>query len=48
MGIQALIGPIPAVFLLVGILFASRYPLNRKRFDQVRAELAERQSGKAG
>ena len=47
LGIQALIGPIPAVFLLVGIIFASRYPLNRKLFDQVRADLAERRSGKA-
>ncbi len=46
-GIQALIGPVPAVFLLVGILFASRYPLSRKRFDQIRAELAQRRSGKA-
>jgi GPH family glycoside/pentoside/hexuronide:cation symporter len=42
LGIQALIGPIPAVFLLVGIFFASRYPLDRKRFAQVRSELAER------
>ena len=46
-GIQALIGPIPAVFLLVGIFFASRYPLNRKIFDQVRAELAQRRSDEA-
>jgi GPH family glycoside/pentoside/hexuronide:cation symporter len=48
MGIQALIGPIPSVFLLVGIFFAAGYPLSRKRFDQVRAELAQRrvQSGK--
>jgi GPH family glycoside/pentoside/hexuronide:cation symporter len=42
LGIQALIGPIPAVILLVGIFIASRYPLDRKRFAQVRAELAER------
>jgi len=47
MGIQALIGPIPAVFLLVGILFASKYPLSRKRFDQLREELAARTSGTA-
>lgn len=45
LGIQALIGPIPAVFLLVGIIFASRYPLNRKVFEQVRAELAKRRAG---
>ncbi len=42
LGIQALIGPIPAVILLVGIFIASRYPLDRKRFAQVRAELAGR------
>ena len=48
LGIQALIGPIPAVFLLVGIILAKFYPLSRKNFDQIRAELAERQAGKAG
>ena len=42
LGIQSLIGPVPAVFLLVGIFFASRYPLSRKIFDQVRADLAQR------
>jgi glycoside/pentoside/hexuronide:cation symporter, GPH family len=42
LGIQALIGPIPAVILLVGIFIASRYPLDRKRFAQVRAELVDR------
>ncbi len=46
LGIQALIGPIPSVFLLVGIFFAARYPLSRARFDQVRAELAQRRAGK--
>jgi GPH family glycoside/pentoside/hexuronide:cation symporter len=44
LGIQALIGPIPATFLLVGVMLAIRYPLNRKLFDQVRAQLAERKS----
>ena len=47
LGIQALIGPIPAVFLLTGIILAKYYPLSRKNFDRVRAELAERQAGKA-
>jgi GPH family glycoside/pentoside/hexuronide:cation symporter len=42
LGIQALIGPIPAAILLIGIFIAFRYPLDRKRFAQVRAELAER------
>ncbi|MEI6289997.1 MAG: glycoside-pentoside-hexuronide (GPH):cation symporter [Chloroflexota bacterium] len=41
-GIQALIGPIPSIFLIIGIFFAYRYPLSRKVFDQVRAELAAR------
>ena len=48
LGIQALIGPIPAVFLVVGIFLAARYPLTRKRFDEMRAELAERHASKAG
>jgi len=42
LGIQSLIGPIPAVFLLLGIFLAMRYPLDRKRFAQLRADLAER------
>jgi len=41
-GIQALIGPIPAVFLGGGILFAIFYPLNRERHAQVVSELTER------
>ena len=48
LGIQALIGPIPAVFLVVGIILANRFPLSRKGFEKVRAELAERRAGKAG
>ena len=48
LGIQALIGPIPAVFLVIGIILARLYPLSRKNFDQIRADLAERQTGKAG
>jgi len=42
LGIQSLIGPIPAVFLLLGIFLAMRYPLDRKRFAQLCADLAER------
>jgi len=48
LGIQALIGPIPATFLAFGIILALRFPLSRKRFEQVRSELAQRQSDKAG
>lgn len=46
-GIQSLIGPIPAVFLLIGVFFATRYPLDRKRFAELRAELTKRNAGKA-
>jgi len=47
LGIQSLIGPIPAVFLLLGIVLASRYPLDRKRFAELRTELAKRHADKA-
>jgi GPH family glycoside/pentoside/hexuronide:cation symporter len=42
LGIQSLIGPIPAAFLLLGIFLAARYPLDRARFAELRAELAKR------
>lgn len=42
-GIQALIGPIPAVLVIAGIVFAMLYPLTRKRYAEIRAQLAERQ-----
>lgn len=41
-GIQLLIGPIPAVCLLAGILLATFYPLNRAKHAELRAKLAER------
>ena len=44
-GIQALVGPVPAVFLLVGVVFAARYPLDRKRFESLRADLAAKRQG---
>lgn len=44
LGIRILIGPIPALFLGAGIIFALLYPLNRTRHAQVRAELAERRA----
>jgi len=46
-GIQSLIGPIPAIFLFIGIFFATRYPLDRKHFAEIRAELGKRQTGEA-
>jgi glycoside/pentoside/hexuronide:cation symporter, GPH family len=47
-GIRALIGPIPAVFLGIGIIFALLYPLNRERHAQVIGQLAERKAMKEG
>jgi GPH family glycoside/pentoside/hexuronide:cation symporter len=47
-GIRIAIGPIPALLLLAGILFAMRYPLDRERFSQVVAELEERRALRRG
>lgn len=47
-GIRIAIGPIPAIFLLAGIVFAIRYPLDRERFTQVVAELEKRRAAKRG
>jgi len=44
LGIQLLIGPIPAACLVVGIILAAFYPLNRSRHAELRAKLAERQA----
>jgi GPH family glycoside/pentoside/hexuronide:cation symporter len=42
MAIRLLMGPIPSVLLVAGILFALFYPLSREKHAQVRAELRER------
>ena len=47
-GIQALIGPIPAVLLIIGIVFAVFYPLDREKFSQILKELAERRERAKG
>jgi len=39
---RLLIGPIPAVLMLVAIVFALRYPLDRESYSQVVEELEER------
>jgi glycoside/pentoside/hexuronide:cation symporter, GPH family len=44
LGLQLLIGPIPAVCLVGGIVLAIFYPLNRARHAELRAKLAERQA----
>ena len=43
-GIRLVIGPIPAVLLLVGIVFALRYPLSREKHAQVVADLQARRA----
>jgi GPH family glycoside/pentoside/hexuronide:cation symporter len=45
-GIRIAIGPIPALMLIGGIVFALRYPLDRERFAQVVKELEERRARK--
>jgi glycoside/pentoside/hexuronide:cation symporter, GPH family len=44
LGIRLLIGPIPAVFLGAGIIFALFYPLGRNRHAELRAEISMRQA----
>jgi GPH family glycoside/pentoside/hexuronide:cation symporter len=46
-GIRSVIGPIPGLMLIIGIVFASRYPLDRETFARVVDELAARRSGQA-
>jgi GPH family glycoside/pentoside/hexuronide:cation symporter len=43
-GIRLVIGPIPAVLLCLGILFALLYPLGRERYNQITADLAARRT----
>lgn len=42
LGIRLLVGPVPAVLLTLGILFAARYPLDRKQFTNMVSELQQR------
>jgi len=44
LGIRIVIGPIPAVLLCIGILFAVLYPLSREDYAQIEQELARRRS----
>jgi len=43
-GIRIIIGPIPAILLSCGIIFAILYPLNRKEFNQVKRKLEIRRA----
>lgn len=42
--IQIMMGTVPSIFLLAGILFALVYPLGRQRHAEVRAQLAARRT----
>lgn len=44
MGIRIVTGPIPAVMICLGILFAIFYPLGREGYTQITRELAERRA----
>jgi GPH family glycoside/pentoside/hexuronide:cation symporter len=46
LGIRLVVGPVPAVLLCAGILFAVLYPLNRSEFARVVAELEQRRAQK--
>jgi GPH family glycoside/pentoside/hexuronide:cation symporter len=45
-GIRIIAGPIPTVFLCLGILFASLYPLGREEYTRIKQELEERRAQK--
>ncbi|MCJ7718159.1 MAG: glycoside-pentoside-hexuronide (GPH):cation symporter [Anaerolineales bacterium] len=44
-GIKLVIGPIPAVLLVIGIIIAFKYPLGRDEFLKIVEELKSRRSG---
>jgi GPH family glycoside/pentoside/hexuronide:cation symporter len=43
-GIRIAVGPIPAALLLIGIWFAYKYPLTRKKYLEVEQELEKRRA----
>jgi len=42
LGIRLLVGPIPAILLSIGIIFAVKYPLGREQFTSIVTELEAR------
>jgi GPH family glycoside/pentoside/hexuronide:cation symporter len=42
LGIRLLVGPIPAILLTIGIIFALKYPLGREQFTSIVEELQAR------
>ena len=47
-GIRFMTGPLPALLLCGGIVFALRYPINRERHQEVRRELQRRRLARQG
>jgi GPH family glycoside/pentoside/hexuronide:cation symporter len=47
-GIRFIVGPVPAVLLALGILFALLYPLSREQHRKVVEELAARRAAAGG
>jgi GPH family glycoside/pentoside/hexuronide:cation symporter len=47
LGLRLVIGPIPALLLCLGIVFAFFYPLTREKHAEVVAELARRRAATA-
>lgn len=46
LGVQLLIGPIPALFLVLGILCAAFYPLGRTAYAEIREKIAVREAAR--
>jgi len=47
MAIRIMTGPVPAVVLCLGIVFALFYPITRKRHGAMRAEIAARKAAES-
>ena len=47
LAIRLMIGPVPAVLLVIGIVLALRFPITRAHHEQTLAELARRKAAKA-
>jgi len=48
LGIRLVTGPIPAVMMCIGILFAILYPLGRESYTQIARQLEDRRAGTTG
>ncbi len=46
LGIRLLIGPLPAVLILLGNLALAFYPLNQMKYDEIQAAIAAKQVDK--